>query len=444
MASPRKKKRAQEPDVLPDAVRLRTYQVGFGDCFLLSFAYAKRSCHVLVDFGSTSLPKGTSMVDVARDIASVCKKGDELVVVVTHRHQDHLSGFATKRDGKGPGDILRALAPRLVVQPWTEAPDAPKRGITPRKISPRASHKLALAAMQDVAAGALHEATLRQRSLGAEATKRIAFLGADGMTNLSAVQNLMTMGKKNRYVAFGDATGIDAIARGVSVRVLGPPTLDQSDSIRKQRTRDDQEFWQLMATSVTPPRRKSALVSPFARHRSKGPLPPDVRWVAERAMRARGQQLLQIVRALDDSLNNTSLILLFQVGDLKLLFPGDAQIENWEYALTGEPHKDEVRALLQNVRLYKVGHHGSRNATPKTLWKILSADGTRRKEPGGLTSVVSTLSGKHGSSASSTEVPRASLVAELSKRSNLRSTQGMKRPYFDITWRRTGKRYVLV
>ena len=48
------------PDSQPTSVTLRAYQVGFGDCFLLSFHYAgrRRTRHVLIDFGTTSLPKG--------------------------------------------------------------------------------------------------------------------------------------------------------------------------------------------------------------------------------------------------------------------------------------------------------------------------------------------------------------------------------------------------
>jgi len=46
-----------------------------------------------------------------------------------------------------------------------------------------------------------------------------------------------------------------------------------------------------------------------------------------------GEQLLEIVRVLDDQMNNTSLILLMEVGGLSMLFPGDAQIENWQFTL---------------------------------------------------------------------------------------------------------------
>src|SRR5215813_5489821 len=92
----------------------------------------------------------------------------------------------------------------------------------------------------------------------------------------------------------------------------------------------------------------------------------NARWLVNRARRVRGEQLLQIVRTLDQEMNNTSVILLFQVGKKKLLFPGDAQKENWQYALS---QKKYLKAL-RSVNLYKVGHHGSLNATPKSLWKL--------------------------------------------------------------------------
>ena len=40
----------------PQRVRIRSYQVGFGDCFLLSFIYKTVERHVLIDFGSTGKP----------------------------------------------------------------------------------------------------------------------------------------------------------------------------------------------------------------------------------------------------------------------------------------------------------------------------------------------------------------------------------------------------
>jgi hypothetical protein len=130
--------------------------------------------------------------------------------------------------------------------------------------------------------------------------------------------------------------------------------------------------------------------------------------------------LLSIVRALDKVMNNTSLILLFEVGGKKLLFPGDAQIENWSYAL-GKP---AIRRLLEGVDVYKVGHHGSRNATPKTLWNNFKKRSDKKGKR--LETFVSTMPGKHGKSASKTEVPRKTLVDALTKDSDYYTTQDLK------------------
>jgi hypothetical protein len=80
-------------------------------------------------------------------------------------------------------------------------------------------------------------------------------------------------------------------------------------------------------------------------------------------------------------MNNTSVILLFEVGKAKFLFPGAAQIENWEFALG----KKELMKLLADLAFYKVGHHGSRNTTPKSLWtNFMLRSKTKRSVKGAL------------------------------------------------------------
>jgi hypothetical protein len=79
---------------------------------------------------------------------------------------------------------------------------------------------------------------------------------------------------------------------------------------------------------------------------------------------------------LDSHTNNTSLALAFELLPSRrvLLFPGDAQVGNWlSWGRDWQP-RDATTApafniadLLARTVLYKVGHHGSHNATLREL-----------------------------------------------------------------------------
>ena len=111
-----------------------------------------------------------------------------------------------------------------------------------------------------------------------------------------------------------------------------------------------------------------ALAPVVARYRS-----PDERW------RAIDDQWLlaaeQLALKLDNVVNNLSMVLAFEFTATKevLLFAADAQIGNWlswqkpVWTLTDGRTRTEVRAhdLLARTVFYKVGHHGSHNATLK-------------------------------------------------------------------------------
>jgi len=214
---------------------------------------------------------------------------------------------------------------------------------------------------------------------------------------------------------------------GVKCTVLGPPTLEQSNTIRKQRARDPDNFWQFRAFwgaqsfAMRRPLPAARANPTNSRVRS---LPPSVRWFVDQSRQIHAAQLLGLVRDLDSVMNNTSVILLLEVAEHKILLPGDAQIENWAYALS----KPEWTKLLKDVNLYKVGHHGSLNATPKPLWALFRNKGVSSKK-GRLDTLCSTKGGKHGSVQSGTEVPRRVLVEELKKASTFVSSEGAKDPF---------------
>jgi hypothetical protein len=425
----------------PNAITLRCYNVGFGDCFLLTFHYKtasnnQRDRHILIDFGSTGAPKAFAkqkslLLDIAKDIEHVCE-GKLDAVVATHRHKDHISGFSTLQSGKGSGDVIRSLKPDVVIQPWTEDPDAEPDALEPVNAPGMAKKNFvgALRNMHQVAQMALDASRLSAKWYPRDLQRQLGFLGDDNLANKSAVDNLMTMGHKSMYVHFDSKSGLEKILPGVTTRVLGPPTLRQSETIRKQRSTDKDEFWhfsrfwglQAMAAG-----RVSTGKALFARAATIGSrsAPPETRWFLKRARALQGDQLLGIVRALDKAMNNTSVILLFETAGKRLLFPGDAQIENWSFALQTLKDRNE-RGLLEQVDVYKVGHHGSLNATPKSLFNSFKKRGPATKK-NRLSAVMSTLPGKHGSKSAGTEVPRSKLVTALSAETTLFSTESMKK-----------------
>lgn len=408
----------------PKSLKIRTYHVGFGDCFLLSFAYAKGpERHVLIDYGSTGLPPKTPktrMMDIAEDIKKRTA-GKLHAVVATHRHKDHISGFETKKNGKGTGDVIRALKPDLVVQPWTEDPDLDPNATGPAAAAGGHKHVANLSSMQSVAALTMLQ-TRSTRYFNKELRDQFYFLGESNINNPGAVKNLMSMGKKSEYVFAGKKTSLETVLPGVQVDVLGPPTVKQTATIKKQRARDPNEFWQLQARAMNAAGETQAGGKVlFPKHvRTRGPkFPVEARWLIYHARNIRGDNLLQIVRMLDKAMNNTSVILLLRVGKVSLLFPGDAQIENWQFALD---NKDN-RKLLAGVDVYKVGHHGSLNATPKTLWAGFKKKSKDTGDKSRLRTLMSTMEHKHGSEESHTEVPRTTLVSALKTQSDLFSTQ---------------------
>jgi hypothetical protein len=247
------------------------------------------------------------------------------------------------------------------------------------------------------------------------------------LANAEAVAQLNTWAAgAGEYLCYGMATRIGQVIPGLSVRVLGPPTIDQHPDVAGQRETDQEEFWMLyrqLAASVPKDVFERFAILRMATG-EQGQAPGSVagkadlgptRWISQRLDHQQLSSFLRIVRRMDDQLNNTSLILLLSVeapgGTTRMLFGGDAQIENWEYALKFADATDNC-ALLREVDLYKVGHHGSRNATPRTLFDLWMEAATVDRP---LMAMMSTKTGVHGDSPE-TLVPRETLVSALRER----------------------------
>lgn len=411
----------------PKEVVVRMYQVGFGDCFMVSFHYARKlpddrfERHMLVDLGSTHAPKRTRgvprgpVVERAAELIAEHCRGQLDVVVNTHRHRDHLSGFGDPEAAAA----IAACKPRYVVRPWTDAPGLAPDATAPRRTArdPRRAVAARLAVGQQLAA----QVEALTRDAASNSTRgNLAELALDQVPNADAVAWLDDWSKRTRggYLRAGEESGIEAHIPGIRVHVLGPPTIDQLPDIVRARSEDPDEFWLAQMAAIdtlTPDQLGSG-----AAH-ADGVPPGPVGWIVDRLARQQVGSLARIVRTVDDALNNTSLILLVDAGDKRLLLPGDAQIENWSWALSHAPDASRWRSLLKNVDLYKVGHHGSRNATPKSLFKLWGDEPDSGRP---MTALLSTMPGVHGKSVR-TAVPRGPLVHALERRMTLVRTDAL-------------------
>lgn len=424
--------------VAPKSFSVRMYNVGFGDCFLLSFDYGAtptnqptdetrghvRKRHILFDHGSTS--RARTRLSLAAVAAQVAKDtGGQLdAIVVTHRHKDHLSGFGTKA-----GKAILDLGPSLVVRSWTEDPGLQRNAGKSTSLAEAGASLVTATGVRDtnaqylatIAAGQAMAERIAQRAVDAGRSRtNLAAAANDEVTNADAVDALVKLSRDGagEYLHAQRekdggyrSTRLEKLLPGVKIRVLGPPRPSDWPDVVGQ-AEESSEFWVGAPAQVQRVFERSA-------GGDKDNLPPlgTARWIVERMRDDEQRQLTGLVRWLDDVLNNTSLILLFEVGRHKLLFGGDAQIENWSWALKQAEDDRDLRRALSRVTVYKVGHHGSRNATPISLYKLWKEQDPKRLP---FVAMMSTKRDVHGEGSHA--VPRSTLVTALRERGRLLST----------------------
>jgi beta-lactamase superfamily II metal-dependent hydrolase len=377
------------------------YRVGFGDFFLLTLRTADGTPrHILVDCGVHAANLGT--IGAAIDQLAIDTGKQLALVIMTHRHAEHISGFGTGKD------VFAGFEVERVWMSWFEDPSNPAATSFQANITALAGKlQQSLAARTDAASRQLYN--MAENITGAAA--------AAGGGNAAALATLHG-GFKNKapvdYYKAGDTPTLpdSLVQAGLAAQILGPPT---DPTLVAQMDNKPQQYLAATSEENAPPNRFSSAFTSNA-----GAYPADAFAVftpdqITKQVRANQPDLLaaQAAKA-DNTINNQSLIVLFTFGGKKLLFAGDAQWGNWDNFLFGgavvganTPLTAGSKAILGSLDFYKVGHHGSTNANP-----IPAVNAMRD----GVVAMCSTQPGAYGSVKNNSEVPRGPLIDALDKK----------------------------
>jgi hypothetical protein len=372
--------------------KVRMYRQGLGDCFLISLPRndgTGRPFYLMIDCGVVlGTPDPGSIMTKVMDHIVQTTGGKVDVLVATHEHWDHLSGFVQASpsfDKLQVGQVWLA---------WTENPDDDlTKKLKAEKGRALAALRMGLSHLQ-----LANDAQAAPDTQGIdELTSVLEFFGmARGATTSDALKSVRAkVGDKPRY--FDPKKDDSFVPPGIDARfyVLGPPHdekwlrkinpsakdketyglamdglamfMDGAGTAMAEKDNGrpfDQQYEIPFTYAQTAPELKF-----FREHyfQPEGAAPDNWRRIDGDWLAGASDMALQ----LDSLTNNTSLVLAIELepgGDV-LLFAADAQVGNWlswqELSWTVNGQTVNARDLLDRAILYKVGHHGSHNATLK-------------------------------------------------------------------------------
>lgn len=377
---------------LPSAC-VRMYRQGLGDCFLLTFVIAGAEKHILIDCGTLgATTTGNSLKQVVADIRATTHDHLDLLIA-THEHKDHVSGFGTLTNE------FKAMTIDRVWMAWTENPKDPvAQQLAKTKADLGAALSAATAYLQDPRRDS------SARAIGL-ATADILGFSESIDAAMSVVRTGLTVPAE--FLNPGDGPLAADWLPGFRIFVLGPPKSHDAlfdtgahgspelyglaNSLRLaalflgsgQRFRDyahgpDAPVDRSTFDAQFPfdARFRYELDSPRVHHFAAAYFAPSEDW-----RRIDGDWLSivpELALQLDSATNNTSVALAIErIADGKvLLLPADAQQGNWlswqdpklvwdAPDASGNPQRVTASELLRRAVFYKTGHHGSHNGTAR-------------------------------------------------------------------------------
>lgn len=416
MAKPPKPKAVPIPPVQdtgpvggPAGIRIRMYRVGFGDFFLLSLKKDDKIEHILIDCGVHAKP--TRSIDDAIAQLAVDTGGRIALIVMTHRHADHISGF-----GSGAA-TFRNFHVGKVWMPWFENRKDPKAVRFQANLEAVAS-KLQLAFGARAKRGDTQFISMAENATGEMGVAGIS----SNQVALDMLHSGFAAGTPNvTYVTAGDVADLppELTAIGLEAQILGPPS---DPALISQMDGKAHQYLAALDASIdsASPRTAPIFDARFETGQSAydGAVnTADLQQMERDIERSQPDVVRAIAASVDNTINNQSVVVLFTFNGKKLLFAGDAQWGNWQNFLfggaLGSPGHTgltaEARAILGSIDFYKVGHHGSTNATPIDALEAMRD---------GMVAMCSTAIDAYGCVQNNSEVPRGPLMTALEQKTH--------------------------
>ena len=373
-------------------IRIRMYRHGLGDCFLVSLPKRDGTpFYIMIDCGIiVGSPNPNIMRDVVQSIAEVTN-GFVDVLAVTHEHYDHVSGFAIAKDLFVPKRTKGKLAAGAVWFAWTEDPNDALATRLRRERQKRTQKLASFVAANQGARSSM-------RGLVESVDQVLGFFGLEkgkATQGTGAAMKIADSLAPVRYCRSSDAPTEFSDVPKVRVYVLGPP----HDEKLLRKTDSKTEVYHMANLGAAhsffmtfPDKDETRLIERYQ------PFEPPARYALQLKKTSRNQfghdqkffsghyfrhdqswrridndymgAAAEFALQLDSATNNTSLVLAIELVDSGkvLLFAADAQVGNWlswqDVQWKFDAHTTVTGPdLLRRTVFYKVGHHGSHNAT---------------------------------------------------------------------------------
>ena len=373
-----------------DKLRVRVYNVRFGDAILVSVPDRTpggevETRHILIDVGNVLSGEGgedATFGPVIENVLEVLNGRPLDLYVMTHEHMDHVQGllYASEKLGLTLNArhawLTASAQPGYYEQPGHE--EAKKKLDEARGIYEAIEHFLA-ASPEPVPAAV-----------------RALMLNNNPRSTADCVAFLRNLADHTWYVHREfDPEGKHPFHEA-RLEMWAP----------EENTAEYYGRFHPMALGVTPAE------GPGSEPALNAPMPPSGvdAGAFYNLVEMRRHGYIDNLLAIDKAANNTSVVFCLEWRGWRLLFPGDAEIRSWKTM--------NREGVLKPVHFLKVGHHGSHNGTPpaELLDKILPGephDGRPRR------AVVSTYLDTYNN------VPDEETLAEVRQHCELFSVLGL-------------------